>query len=71
MSLNVITRAEFRARFRLRQGYGGQATIDNCRGKRRVSLSIESFANFGRELFGVERFGKEKHAGLAAIARLE
>ena len=34
-------------------------------------LSVESFANFGRELFGVERFGKEKHAGLAAIARLE
>src|ERR1043166_3164300 len=34
-------------------------------------LRFERFANFGGELFDVERFGQEKRSRLAAITRLE
>src|SRR5437879_10476165 len=32
---------------------------------------VERFAHFGSELFGIERFRQEKHAGISPIPRME
>src|SRR5204862_7364870 len=63
MSLNVITLRQLQREIEDRQ--------DRDQAARGIAKSsgFEGFANFGGELFGIERFGQEKHSRRAAVAR--